>query len=113
MGSEMCIRDRDSRSYFTSLLATNNDFLLNDFVENSENVEKMIKRVKRVNWKNGRLRRESLNDDAYNSSEEDINDPEEAFLSISQNLRQAFKKHLPLVSINKLSGTFSMCAFCK
>ena len=86
----------ESKSYFTSLLTENNDMLLNEFVNNSEKVETMIKTATKHHWKNTRLRKESLSDDCYNTSE-DENDPEEAFLSIGQNLRQAFKKHWPLV----------------
>ena len=91
---------QESRSHFAALLNANNDILLNDFVNDCEKVEKMIKTVKREQWKNKRIRRQSVNDDADSSSDDDVNDPEEAFLSIGQNLRQAFKKHWPLVRLN-------------
>lgn len=94
----------ESRSHFTSLLNANNEILLNDFVNDCEKVEKMIKTVKREQWKNKKMRRESMNDDAYNSSEDDVNDPDEAFLSIGQPLRQAFKKHLPLGMLEALEN---------
>lgn len=96
------IGHRDSRSYFTSLL-TENEMLLNEFIDNSEKVEAMIKTATRQHCKNKRLRKQSLNDDCYNFSE-DENDPEEAFLSIGQNLRQAFKKHLPLGMLEALEN---------
>ena len=71
--------------------------MLNDFVEDSDNVEMMVEAAQTRDWRNSRLRKSSVNED--DSSNEDVNDPEEAFLSISQNLRQAFKKHLPLVRL--------------
>ena len=89
---------QESKSYFTFLLDENNDGLLNEFVEDSDNLEKMVKAAQKRDWKNSRVRKNSIDDD---SSNEDT-DPEEAFLSISQNLRQAFKKHLPLVSFTIL-----------
>ena len=57
----------------------------------------MVEAAQTRDWRNSRLRKSSVNED--DSSNEDVNDPEEAFLSISQNLRQAFKKHLPLVRL--------------
>ena len=70
---------------------------MNDFVEDSDNVDMMVEAAQKRDWRNSRLRQNSVNEDE--SSNEDNNDPEEAFLSISQNLRQAFKKHLPLVRL--------------
>jgi len=93
----------ESKSYFTFLLDEDNDKLLNDFVEDSDNVEMMVKAAQKRDWKNSRLRQNSVNDDD-DSSNEDICDPEEAFLSISQNLRQAFKKHLPLGMLEALES---------
>ena len=90
---------QESKSYFTFLLDEDNDELLNDFVENSEKLDAMVQATQKRDWKNNRLRKNSEMDED-DSSNEDINDPEEAFLSISQNLRQAFKKHLPLVRID-------------
>jgi len=92
----------ESRSYFTFLLDEDNDELLNDFVEDSDNVEMMVEAAQKRDWRNSRLRQNSVNED--DSSNEDINDPEEAFLSISQNLRQAFKKHLPLGMLEALEN---------
>ena len=88
---------QESKSYFTSLLNEDNDGLLNEFIEDSDNVAMMVKAAQKRDWKNSRLRKNSVDED--DSSSEDIHDPDEAFLSISQNLRQAFKKHLPLVCI--------------
>lgn len=99
----------ESRSHFTSLLTANNEMLLNEFVNNSEKVEAMIKKATREHWKNSRLRKESLNDDCHNSSTEDVNDPEEAFLSIGQNLRHVFKKHLPLGMLEALENEIIEC----
>lgn len=91
---------QESKSYFTFLLDENNDGLLNEFVEDSDNLEKMVKAAQKRDWKNSRVRKNSIDDD---SSNEDT-DPEEAFLSISQNLRQAFKKHLPLGMLEALEN---------
>jgi len=94
---------QESRSYFTFLLDEDNDDLLNDFVENSEKVDAMVQATQKRDWKNNRLRKNSEMDED-DSSNEDNNDPEEAFLSISQNLRQAFKKHLPLGMLEALES---------
>ena len=87
----------DSRSHFASLLDEDNDMLLNDFVNDCENVEVMVNSIKRKPWRNNRARNTNVDNDSCESDLDDFNDPDEAFLSISQNLRQAFKKHLPLV----------------
>merc|ERR1712109_26886 len=62
----------------------------------------MVEAAQKRDWRNSRLRQNSVNED--DSSNEDKNDPEEAFLSISQNLRQAFKKHLPLGMLEALES---------
>ena len=83
---------RDSKSHFSSLLNGNNESLLNDFVNDCEKIDRLR------NNSTKRRRQNSLHDEYVSSEDDDVNDPEYAFLSISQNLRHALKKHLPLVN---------------
>ena len=52
--------------------------------------------------KKGRLYTDDSHEESCESSEEDLDDPEQAFMAISQHSRQAIKKHLPLVCIKIL-----------
>jgi hypothetical protein len=89
---------RDSKSHFSSLLNGNNESLLNDFVNDCEKIDRLR------NKSTKRRRQNSLHDEYLTSEDDDLNDPEYAFLSISQNLRHALKKHLPLGMLEGLEN---------
>ena len=89
---------QDSKSHFTSLLNGSNEQLLNDFINDCENVELIVRKTEQKQIKIRRLRGEDSESSGCESPLED--DPERAFLTISQRLRQVLKKkQLPWVSI--------------
>lgn len=91
---------QDSKSHFTSLL--DNEELLNDFIDDCEKFEYLMITIGQTRLKKGRLYTDESHEDSCESSKEDLGDPEQAFMAISQHSRQAIKKHLPLVCINIL-----------
>ena len=91
---------QDSKSHFTSLL--DNEELLNDFIDDCEKFEYLMITIGQTRLKKGRLYTDESHEESCESSEEDLDDPEQAFMAISQHSRQAIKKHLPLVGIKYL-----------
>ena len=91
---------QDSKSHFTSLLG--NEELLNDFIDDCEKFEYLMITIGQTRLKKGRLYTDESHEESCESSEEDLDDPEQAFMAISQHSRQAIKKHLPLVGIKYL-----------